>query len=101
MEALQNNEELSIEVVVGGDSICRACPHQNESGCQVEEKIQGLDIRHSQILKIKFGDVLTWKEARKRLKETMTLEAFHQACKGCEWKTLGVCEEALRRLQEE
>ena len=83
------------------DSICSACPHQSESVCAVEEKVQGLDARHSQILNIKIGDVLTWKEAKDILKENMTLEAFHQACRGCEWKALGVCESALKKLRHE
>ena len=101
VEALCKEEELSIEVVTGEDSICRACPHQGERECKVEEKIQGLDARHSQTLNIKGGDVLSWKEAQKRLKERMTIEAFHRACEGCEWKPFGICEAALKKLRDE
>lgn len=99
VEALQKNEELPIQVVEGKDSICRACPHQNGGSCSVEEKIQDFDSRHSQILHLKPGDMLSWKEAQQRLKEHMTLEDFHQACVGCEWKAWGVCETALKKLR--
>lgn len=66
--------------------------------CTQEEKIQGLDHRHSQILGLTAGDVLNWRMAKKRLKDTMTIRRFHQACRGCEWKSLGVCEQALKDL---
>lgn len=99
VDALQKDEERPLQVVAGEDSICVACPHQSTKGCAVEEKIQGLDARHSQILNLKPGDVLSWREAQQRLKDHMTLENFHQACAGCEWKTLGVCEDALKKLR--
>lgn len=98
VEALQKDEELPIQVVSGGDSICSACPHQGIRGCTVEEKIQRLDRCHSQILNLRSGDVVSWKEGQQRLKEYMTLENFHQACAGCEWKAWGVCEDALKKL---
>ena len=99
--ALQDDEESPIQVVEAKDSICNACPHQGEEGCQVEEKVHKLDTRHQHILNINVGDVLSWREAKRLLKEKMTLEAFHQACTGCEWKPLGVCENALKKLHTE
>ena len=99
VDAIQKDEELAIQVVACEDSICRACPHQGEKGCRVEEKIQELDARHAQILRLKQGDLLSWAEAKKRLKDDMTLDGFHQACSGCEWKALGICEAALKKLR--
>lgn len=99
VEAIQKDEELLIQVVVSEDSICSACPHQSTQGCAVEEKIQGLDARHAQILRLKQGDILSWREAKQRLKDHMTLDGFHQACSGCEWKALGVCESTLKKLR--
>lgn len=98
VEALQDNEELPIEVVAGADSICWACPHQGGGVCTTEEKIKGLDARHAQILNINPGDVLTWRMGKGRLKEHMTMSAFHKACEGCQWKSQDVCEEALKTL---
>lgn len=99
VEALQKDEALPIQVVAEKDSICMACPHQSLRGCATEEKIEALDSRHSHILNLKPGDVLSWKEAQERLKENMTLEKFHHACAGCQWKALGVCETALKKLR--
>lgn len=100
VEALQTNEELSIEVVPKEDSICGACPHLEKGVCEQEEKIQALDVRHLTVLGLQVGDVLTWKQACALLKEKMTMEAFHQACSGCSWKSLGICEAALRSLHQ-
>lgn len=98
-EALQENEELPIEVVEGMDSICAPCPHNETGRCVTEDKIQALDARHRHILEIVPGDILTWKEGKQRLRKRMTLKAFHQACKGCHWKPLGICEKALKTLR--
>lgn len=95
-EALQNNEELPIRVTPQLDSVCVACPHHREDGCETEEKIRALDDRHSRVLRLSPGDVLTWAEAKRRIKEYMTLAAFHEACQGCQWKSLGICEKALK-----
>ncbi len=101
VEALQDNEELPIEVVVNTDSVCKACPHHKEGECISEEKIQSLDARHSQVLGIYPGNVLSWREGKECLKEKMTLESFHRVCADCQWKAMGVCEDALKKLQSE
>jgi len=100
VEALHHNEELLIEVVPMEDSICGACPHLEKGICEQEEKIQTLDARHSYVLGLHSGDILSWKQARALLKEKMTVETFHQACSGCSWKALGICEAALRKLHQ-
>jgi uncharacterized protein len=101
VEALHEHQELPLQVIFENDSICKVCPHQRGEGCINEEKIQGLDARHAAILHLKPRDILTWGQAKKRLKEKMSLENFHKACQGCSWKSLGVCEESLRKLQSE
>lgn len=99
VELLQKDEEIPIQVVGRKDSICSACPHQSVKGCAQEEKIQGLDERHAQILKLNRGDIMSWREAKQRLIDHMTLDRFHQACSGCEWKCYGICETALKKLR--
>jgi len=100
IKALKADDSLCLEVVTTGDSICQACPHREGTGCSQDEKIRKLDRNHAQILDLKAGDRLTWKEGQALLKEKMSLEAFHQACAGCSWKSLGMCEEALVRLHK-
>lgn len=101
VDALRENEELSIEVVSQTDSICSACPHKRKQKCTEEEKIQSLDARHKDVLKLEQGQVLNWKQAKDLIRQHMTLDQFHAACDGCNWKSLGVCETALKKLREE
>lgn len=98
LQFLDLNEKALITVVGHTDSICGPCPHKRGKTCTKEAKIQALDQGHAHILKVKPGDQLSWEDGKQRLRTHMTVEAFHQVCQGCEWKSLGFCETALRNL---
>ena len=89
---------IEIVVVDQTDSICTPCPHRRDTQCTEQTKIASLDQRHQAVLQIKAGDQLSWGEAKARIKQHMDLETFHKACEGCQWKALGVCEQALKQL---
>lgn len=92
-------DQTEIEVVNQTDSICAPCPHRREALCETQEKITKLDNAHAEILNLIPGEVLTWQEAKQRIKNSMTLERFHAACEPCAWKKLGVCETALNHVK--
>jgi len=100
MKQLNTDEgdDISILVVNETDSICSPCPHRREKLCTSQEKTARLDHAHARALHIKPGEKITWGEAKKRIAEYMTLEAFHSACEPCEWKKLGICEKVLSTL---
>ncbi len=99
VSALEENPDLSVRIVYYGDSICSACPQEINDVCTQEDKVSLLDQRHADILFLTVGEVLTWRHVKTRIKNNMTLEAFHKACEGCSWKSLGTCEAALRALR--
>lgn len=101
VKALTTNENTPIKVVSQKDTICGPCPHLRQTGCDKEKKIQELDRQHLQILALNIGQIISWRNAKENLKERMTLEAFHQACQSCSWKSLGFCEQALKELRGE
>jgi len=94
-------DETVIEVTLFSDSICEPCPNRRGARCETDSKIMELDRAHAALLDLKAGDRLTWSEAKKRLREKMTIELHHQVCAPCGWRTLGVCEKALRQLQND
>src|SRR3990167_8012691 len=96
---LAQNEDVPIMIVGESDSVCAACPHKRGTACKDEREIRSLDERHSKILGLVKNVSITWREAKKLMKEKMTLTAFHTACEGCSWKSLGVCETALQLLR--
>ena len=95
---LQDNDSTVIEVVGQADDICQPCPHRRGTRCASQEKINQLDQGHARVLTLQPGDQLTWREAKDRIKQHMSLNRFHQVCAGCEWKSLGVCEKQLTAL---
>jgi hypothetical protein len=94
-------DETPIEVTLFSDSICSPCPNRRGARCDTNTKIRDLDAAHARILDLKHGDQLTWGQAKEKLRERMTVELHHQACAPCGWRTLGVCEIALRNLRGE
>lgn len=99
VQQVNDDEQTEIEVVSYMDNICAACPNKiDEVNCKAQVKILKLDSNHSMYLMIKPGDILTWKKAKEKIKQYMTIEKFHLACTGCSWKEYGVCEQALNDL---
>jgi hypothetical protein len=93
---ISNDPNTQIKVVSSLDDICSACPNQTKQGkCNKQAKVLLLDNRHMEILEIKVGEVLTWNEATKKIREKMSVEKFEYACHGCSWKSYGICENAL------
>lgn len=97
---LAKDANTPIKVHFGTDSICAACPEKLARDlCMSQKESNVLDKAHATILDLKDGDVLTWRQAKRRLMKKMTFKNFHHACKKCSWKKLGVCETALRNLK--
>ncbi len=96
---LNSDPDTLIEVVSHLDNICQACPHQTKNDlCNSQAKIEKLDAVHQKILGLVVGQVISWRQAKKRITDRMSVSKFHSACEGCEWKGLGVCETALKNL---
>lgn len=100
IEQINNDPATLIQVTSSLDSICQACPHQtDEYTCQQQAFIEQLDQAHLKALSLKEGQRLTWTEAKTKIKAQISLECFHQICADCEWKPYGICESALKNLQ--
>ena len=82
------------------DDICAPCPHRQGILCASQNKIDLLDQAHARILDLKEGDVLSWGDAKRRICDTLSLEAFDEICKPCAWQASGICRDALSKLKE-
>jgi len=89
-----------IEVVEHTDDICQPCPNRLGLKCATQDKINQLDMAHQHILKLTNKEQLTFEQAKQRMAQYMTIDAFHRACLPCEWKRLGLCENALIKLHQ-
>lgn len=96
---LSENENTLITVAKSIDTICSACPNKiDNTSCTSQDIVTKLDAAHAQILDSKIGDQLSWKQAKIKLKELMSIESFLHACKDCKWQSLGICQSSLQEL---
>lgn len=97
---LLENPNTKIQIVTGLDDICSACPQKipQFNICQSQNKIAQLDQAHADILDLQDQKIITFAQAKNKIKQQMSLKHFHQACKPCEWKAIGVCEDALKKI---
>ena len=93
---LNDNEDTLIKVVEYMDDICSPCPNKIDNIiCKSQKKIIKLDQQHKGVLSLNIGEIISWKQAKARIKENMSIDKFHKACNGCSWKQYGVCEQKL------
>ena len=97
----EEGEDHPLRVTLQSDVICTPCLYKRRSVCRSQEKIKQLDEAHLAALSLQEEDILTWKEAKERIRQKITLEIFHTICSPCEWKKLGLCERALIKLLQE
>jgi len=93
----EGDSEL-IEIVDHTDDICEPCPERCDKFCTSQARIEVLDQAHAMALKLEPQEQLTWKEAKYRIKATISIDIFHTICAPCPWKESGVCEKALEKL---
>ena len=94
---LELEPTMPLELRFETDVICAACPHQRGLKCEQEEKVQAIDRRHAQILRLKEGDRLSWNEAKQRIREHV--DSLTELCEGCPWLALGICQNAVDALK--
>lgn len=97
VKAFRNGEP--IELVLGSDGLCAACPNQQESGvCTLgTENVLCRDRAAFKILRLTAGQTLNWRQA-KRLLSQVTEQEFQKVCGDCRWQKEGLCSQKL--LQE-
>lgn len=99
LREMPEGDDTLIEVVSHTDSICAPCPNRRDLLCTTEDKVQALDARHAEVLELKAGDRLTWREAKERIKRKIDVEVHGRICDPCGWKPYGICEKALLALK--
>ena len=93
-----DGDDTVIKVTGATDDICGPCPKRRGEGCTNQAEIDALDGRHAAALNLKHGDVLTWGQAKMRIREKVRPDDLDTLCKGCKWLELGLCKSALSDL---
>ena len=86
---LSADPHTRITLTEGCDTLCAACPHQTEGGCDAAEKVAAMDSAVLQLCGLKAGDSAEWAAlfdlACRRILQT---EHFHKICACCQWYAL-------------
>lgn len=98
---LEDNPETLVEVSDLNGDICSACPNQITSHHCSNSTFGKLDKKHKEVLELTTGQVLSWAEAKQRIKDKMSIGDFHYACEGCHRREQGNCQRALEKLIRE
>lgn len=96
----ENGDDTVIAVTAHSDAICAPCPQKRGAHCESEAKIATLDRAHASALKLSAGNTLSWGEAKARIKSNVFPGDLATICAGCQWLSLGACEQALSALHK-
>lgn len=97
-KTLNEPEGDNIPILVVGDTtdaICAPCPNKRDLLCKTQETITQLDEAHAAALQLSVGEVLTWGEAKQKIKQHIPLATFHKICEPCSWKAYGLCQKVV------
>ncbi len=103
-EALFKEPETKVEVVIGPDDICSACPHLKDNLCT----LNGLDTESDVIKKDSSVIALlgifparqyTWREILSTISQRLNTDILKGLCSRCQWLPFGYCEEGIIKLQ--
>ena len=96
---LRADPTTEVVFTAGADAICGPCPSRRGTGCAAQDRIDALDRRHAEALGIAPGARMGWAEAQSRAVSRLVPDDLDRICAGCQWLELGLCKDALARLQ--
>jgi uncharacterized protein len=100
---LGKEPEIKVRMTDTPDHICEACPNL-KGGCTLrgpdfEQHIVSQDRHVLSLLGLKVGEEVTWTKVLNRIGLTMRGEMLGEICGGCQWLSLGYCQEGIERLR--
>ena len=79
-------DSASVSLISGCDELCSACPNNLSGVCSADEKVQAIDRRVIETLRLSIGDSISWEIlcglARCTIIEPIKLR---EVCGDCEW----------------
>ena len=102
-EALSNDHQTKVEVIIGPDDICSACPHLKDNLCIVNSPGSGSTMKKKdkeviELIGIYPGSLYRWGDIRGMISERVTPEILKNLCIQCQWYSLGYCEEGISKV---
>lgn len=98
--AVRERPEQLLEALDKPDDICGACPHMQDGRCtkkgkESEHNVAEHDREVLRLLGITPGHALPARQIFALVEQRILPEDLRVLCKGCQWLSLGYCEEGL------
>lgn len=90
-----HQDDKIIKIISSLDEVCQKCPQQNNKHCFQTAKVSDMDAFYLEKLKFHENDIVSYQLVIDHIKRYLTIEDFHQGCRLCAWKEMGICEEVL------
>jgi len=102
IDLLHNGTE--IQLTAGPDRICGACPHGQTNGCRLHDRdneahIVDQDHAVLRALQLPPNSRLSWSTLVERVGRNIKPSDLDSICGGCPWLPMGMCRDALQRIQ--
>ncbi|NLJ31254.1 MAG: DUF1284 domain-containing protein [Clostridiales bacterium] len=86
---LRENPAREVELVIGPDVLCAACPHRVSAGCETADKADRYDCRCLAACGLENGSVLQWGLYRRIIAEKILLPGRRKMiCGDCVWNEI-------------
>ncbi|WP_027417285.1 DUF1284 domain-containing protein [Aneurinibacillus terranovensis] len=99
-----SSHDMWIEVKVGFDDACAACPHKGEAECErdadSDDHVKGMDRKVIRHLELEQDAIYRKEWLVKRTAEMVEPDDLDFLCRDCSWLSAGVCKTGLRQLKE-
>ncbi|WP_047152020.1 DUF1284 domain-containing protein [Aneurinibacillus tyrosinisolvens] len=94
--------DIWIEVKLGFDEACSACPHQGETECEAGEgsdaHVRGMDTKVIDHLGLEKDAIYRKDWLVNRTAQMVQPDDLDFLCADCSWLSAGVCKEGIHRL---
>lgn len=91
LRTLKSDEDASILLVAGDDSVCAACPNLKGISCGLGNgDVTARDLHAREALSLACGQVYPYQALQKALSKVTETE-FNRVCANCSWWQQGFC----------
>lgn len=95
VKKLREDSSIKIKLTLYTDDVCKKCPHKVEHvGCASNNKVLSMDKKIMGYLNLDFK-IYSYEYLLNRLQQNITMEAFNDICRDCEWYNYGLCAKAI------
>ncbi len=95
---LRAGEEPQLMLTCSADTLCAVCPNRRGDGCSTDEKVMRYDRLTLEALGLRDGDVISYGECKRLLRQRIDAARFEHICGDCQWRELCRWEDMLRVL---